>query len=189
MKRSWGKRKNESPKRRRRAKEEERQAVEAQAKITQLIRNAQEARANEIQAAVAEDAQKRADLELSAVDDMLSKIEQKISKATVREKDGLKLIDVEATRKNLSEVNSALDEYIGNLKAYKASETAAHELALASLKRERQSMRPKSRGIPELWRRLPVRYRMRRICRKRIRKTGKMLQSMHLKTYSAKYRR
>lgn len=116
-------------------KEEERQAVEAQAKITQLIRNAQEARANEIQAAVAEDAQKRADLELSAVDDMLSKIEQKISKATVREKDGLKLIDVEATRKNLSEINSALDEYIGNLKAYKASETAAHELALASLKK------------------------------------------------------
>lgn len=116
-------------------KKEENRTVEAQAKITQLIRNAQEARANEIQAAVAEDAQKRADLELSAVDDMLSKIEQKISKATVREKDGLKLIDVEATRKNLSEVNSALDEYIGNLKAYKASETAAHELALASLKK------------------------------------------------------
>lgn len=116
-------------------KKEENRTVEAQAKITQLIRNAQEARANEIQVAVAEDAQKRADLELSAVDDMLSKIEQKISKATVREKDGLKLIDVEATRKNLSEVNSALDEYIGNLKAYKASETAAHELALASLKK------------------------------------------------------
>jgi hypothetical protein len=116
-------------------KKEENRTVEAQAKITQLIRNAQEARANEIQAAVAEDAQKRADLELSAVDDMLSKIEQKISKATVREKDGLKLIDVEATRKNLTEVNSALDEYIGNLKAYKASETAAHELALASLKK------------------------------------------------------
>ena len=116
-------------------KKEENRTVEAQAKITQLIRNAQEARANEIQAAVAEDAQKRADLELSAVDDMLSKIEQKISKATVREKDGLKLIDVEATRKNLSEVNSALDEYIGNLKAYKASETAAHELVLASLKK------------------------------------------------------
>lgn len=116
-------------------KKEENRTVEAQAKITQLIRNAQEARANEIQAAVAEDAQKRADLELSAVDDMLSKIEQKISKATVREKDGLKLIDVEATRKNLSEVNFALDEYIGNLKAYKASETAAHELALASLKK------------------------------------------------------
>jgi hypothetical protein len=116
-------------------KKEENRTVEAQAKITQLIRNAQEARANEIQAAVAEDAQKRADLELSAVDDMLSKIEQKISKATVREKDGLKLIDVEATRKNLSEVNSALDEYIGNLKAYKASETAAHELTLSSLKK------------------------------------------------------
>lgn len=116
-------------------KKEENRTVEAQAKITQLIRNAQEARANEIQAAVAEDAQKRADLELSAVDDMLSKIEQKIGKATVREKDGLKLIDVEATRKNLAEVNSALDEYIGNLKAYKASEATAHELTLASLKK------------------------------------------------------
>lgn len=117
------------------AAKEENQTAETQAKITQLIQNAQDARANELQAATAEDAQKRADLELSAVDDMLAKIEQKISKATVREKDGLKLIDVEATRKNLTEANKLLGDYIADVEAYKASETAAHELALSSLKK------------------------------------------------------
>lgn len=117
------------------AEKEENKTAEAQARITQLIKNAQDARGKEIQEAVAEDARKRADLELSAVDDTLAKIDQKLSKATVREKNGLQLIDVEATRKNLAEVDAALNEYIGKLEAYKAAETAAHQETLASLKK------------------------------------------------------
>lgn len=102
--------------------------------ITDEMLSAQVARSRELETAAAGDAQKRADQELVALDFMLAQAQNKIGDLVKRNKDGLKLIDVVATRKNLADANQALDQYISKLFLYEADLKTAHELTLATLK-------------------------------------------------------
>ncbi len=114
--------------------EKEKDLTEEQQKaINELILNAQDARANELLKLTSDELAVRADLELSAIDDMYAQIEKK--QKIVRDKDDTGLIDVDATKNNLREINSSLDEYIKHLTAYQASLTEAHKIALTGLQK------------------------------------------------------
>ena len=117
----------------RRLAEDKSLTEEQQKAITELIVNAQDARANELLKLTADELEARADLELTAIDDMLLSAERKIGDVVARSKTGLELIDVEATRKNLAATNKALDEYIKRLTDYQGDLTLAHEATLSTL--------------------------------------------------------
>lgn len=101
--------------------------------ISEIILNAEKARAIELQTLQADDLQKRADLELSAIDAQLDDVRARVGETLVRDKEGLKLIDVDATRKNLAAVNLALSDYITGLKKYQQDLKVAHDATLATL--------------------------------------------------------
>lgn len=101
--------------------------------ITELILNAQKARGIAISRLTSEQLAQQADQQITAVEDTLKKVENKIGEVVVRNKTGLELIDVEATRKNLAATNAALDEYIAGLKKYLDEVKKAHEATLATL--------------------------------------------------------
>ncbi|WP_370866185.1 hypothetical protein [Bacteroides nordii] len=114
--------------------EKEKDLTEEQQKaINELILNAQDARANELLKLTSDELAVRADLELSAIDDMYAQIEKK--QKIVRDKDDTGLIDVDATKNNLREINSSLDEYIKHLTAYQASLTESHKISLTGLQK------------------------------------------------------
>ncbi|EIY47548.1 coiled-coil domain-containing protein [Bacteroides nordii] len=114
--------------------EKEKDLTEEQQKaINELILNAQDARANELLKLTSDELAVRADLELSAIDDMYAQIEKK--QKIVRDKDDIGLIDVDATKNNLREINSSLDEYIKHLTAYQASLTESHKISLTGLQK------------------------------------------------------
>lgn len=106
---------------------------EQQKQITELIINAQKERGIAITRITSEQLNQQADQQLTAVEDALKKVENKIGEVVVRNKTGLELIDVEATRKNLAATNAALDEYIAGLKKYLDEVKKAHEATLATL--------------------------------------------------------
>lgn len=104
------------------------------ADINAIIINAEKQQQNETRALIAEDLAKRTDLELNALDFRLAQIKNKIGDLTARDKDGLKLIDVAKTKKNIEETNAALARYVEDIKAYQSDLTLAHEATLATLK-------------------------------------------------------
>lgn len=106
---------------------------EQQKQITELILNAQKARGIALARLTSEQLNQQADQQLTAVEDALKKVENKIGEVVVRNKTGLELIDVEATRKNLAATNAALDEYIAGLKKYLDEVKKVHEATLATL--------------------------------------------------------
>lgn len=106
---------------------------EQQKQITELILNAQKARGIALARLTSEQLNQQADQQLTAVEDALKKVENKIGEVVVRNKTGLELIDVAATRKNLAATNAALDEYIAGLKKYLDEVKKAHEATLATL--------------------------------------------------------
>ena len=106
---------------------------EQQRQITELILNAQKARGNALSILNSEQLNQQADQQLTAVEDALKKVENKIGEVVVRNKTGLELIDVKATRKNLADTNAALDEYIKGLAKYLKEYQAASDATLATL--------------------------------------------------------
>jgi hypothetical protein len=102
--------------------------------ITQMIVNAQDARGNELEALTAEQIQRRTSQELAGVEFSLNQAQAKIGDYVKRNKDGLKLIDVKATRANLAAANDALGQYIGGLTKYQDDLKKSHEATLATLK-------------------------------------------------------
>lgn len=106
---------------------------EQQKQITELILNAQKARGIAIARITSEQLNQQADQQLTAVEDTLKKVENKIGEVVVRNKTGLEFIDVAATRKNLAATNAALDEYIAGIKKYLDEVRKAHEATLATL--------------------------------------------------------
>lgn len=101
--------------------------------INQIIINAERARQDEITAMVADDLNKRTDLELSALDFRLAQVKNKVGEMVARDKDGLKLIDVAKTKQNFEETNAALGKYVEDIKAYQDDLTVAHEMTLTTL--------------------------------------------------------
>lgn len=81
------------------------------------------------------DIQKRwADLSLKEADNQFRSIQDAREKLVVREKNGMQLIDIDATRKNLEETDRALNEYIGKLQTAKEKLKTVHEENLKGLK-------------------------------------------------------
>lgn len=107
--------------------------AKSRAEINETILNAEKARNAELLKLAAEDLQKRADLELAAVESRLQNTLAK-TESIVRSKKGLKLIDVDATKANLNDANAAYDEYITGLTNYAADAKAAHEETVRTLK-------------------------------------------------------
>lgn len=116
--------------------DEDKSLTEIQQKhISDLILNAQKMRGIALARLTSEQLNQQADLQLTAVEDTLKKIENRIGEVVVRDKTGLALIDVEATRKNLADTNAALGEYIEGLKKYMNETRNAHEATLATLQK------------------------------------------------------
>lgn len=114
--------------------DEDRQRLEEQQQqITELVLNAQKARDAALSRMAAEQLDRRAEQQLTAVEDALDAVRERVDEVVVRSKTGLELIDVEATRKNLADTNAALDEYIAGLRSYLGEAKAAHDAALATL--------------------------------------------------------
>lgn len=106
---------------------------EQQKQITELILNAQKARGTALARLTSEQLNQQADQQLTVVEGALKKVENKIGEIVVRNKTGLELIDVKATRKNLADTNAALDEYIKGLEKYLTEYQAASDATLATL--------------------------------------------------------
>lgn len=106
--------------------------------ITELILNAQDSRGRELDALSASQTQKRVDQEASGLEQSLNKslngLQSITDGYTARNKDGLKLIDVEGTRKNLAGANAVLGDYITGLKKYQSDLAEAHKRTLDTLK-------------------------------------------------------
>ena len=116
--------------------DEDKSLTEIQQKhISDLILNAQKMRGIALARLTSEQLNQQVDLQLTAVEDTLKKIENRIGEVVVRDKTGLALIDVEATRKNLADTNAALGEYIEGLKKYMNETRNAHEATLATLQK------------------------------------------------------
>lgn len=111
--------------------------ITQQAYITEQIKNAAILRDRELAAIAAAGLDARASEELAKTDDLLGRQRDKITKFTgeneVRSKTGLKLIDVAATRKNLADTNTALDQYIAGLTNYDLQLEKAHKSMLGTL--------------------------------------------------------
>lgn len=101
--------------------------------INESIINLEKAKNAELEKLTADDLQRRADLELAAVESRLTASMDRIEALTVRSKKGFNLIDVQATKANLNEANAAYDEYITGLTNYAADAKAAHEETLSTL--------------------------------------------------------
>lgn len=105
-----------------------------QEEIREILNMAWEARGKELDALNVEQVNRRAAQELTAVDFALAQAQAKIGDYTKRNPDGLKLIDVKATRANLAAANDALGDYVTGLTKYQGEIKAAHESTLAGLK-------------------------------------------------------
>lgn len=113
--------------------EEEGLTEKQRKRVDELILNAQKARGIALSRLWGEQLEKIAGLQLSAVDDTLKSIEDKIENAVARKKDGSGLIDVKGTRENLAEVDSALDEYILGLNKYLDAAKMAYDAVSSTL--------------------------------------------------------
>lgn len=120
---------------RRKLETEETLTQEAQEAINLLIEGAEKARQKELTDLAVAEAQKRAALQLAVIDDWVAQTEQKIGEVKVRDKDGMQLIDVEATRQNLAAENEMLAEYVVRMTAYRNQLEEASDRELAGLKK------------------------------------------------------
>lgn len=102
--------------------------------LNEMVENYDVQRNRELAKIAADGAQQRSAIELAAIDFTLQQANNKIGELTKRNKDGLKLIDVDATRKALAAANSALADYVTRLMNYEADLQAAHKQTLATLK-------------------------------------------------------
>jgi len=107
---------------------------EQQNRITELILNAQKARGNALLKLTSDQLNRQADQQLTAVEDALTAVKNGIDEIVVRDKTGMELIDVKATRKNLADTNDALEKYVKGLAQYRADLKKAHEETLKTLK-------------------------------------------------------
>lgn len=80
------------------------------------------------------DSDRRNSLLLSGLDIALEQAQQKIGDVVARDKDGLQLINIDATRANLAAANKALDEYIVGVKKAQEVLKTSHEETLKNLK-------------------------------------------------------
>lgn len=81
------------------------------------------------------DLKSKTDLQLSELDRLSNLIKEKQEKITVRDSGGFNLIDIDATRENLSQMDSSLNKYIGGLSGYLDKLKVSHEVVLSSLKK------------------------------------------------------
>lgn len=118
----------------RRTLDEDKTLTEAQIKaITQIMLNEEKARGIALRQVAADEINQRAELELQAIEDNATAARDRIGKVLVRDTGGLKLIDVEATRRNLEDTDRVLDEYVRKLIEYRDTLQASHEATLSTL--------------------------------------------------------
>lgn len=106
---------------------------EQQKQITELILNAQKARGIALANMTNEQLNQQTDLQLTAVEDALRKVENKVGEVVVRSKTGLELIDVKATRDNFDTLNKGLTDYIKGLSLYQIYLKKSHEDTLKTM--------------------------------------------------------
>ena len=117
-----------------RLEEEKSLTVEQQNEITEIIENTQKERGAALAKLQADELKEQSETELSGIESSLTIARNRIGEILERDKGGLKLIDVDATKNNLSETNSALDEYISGIKGYLTDLKTSHEVMLDGLK-------------------------------------------------------
>lgn len=76
----------------------------------------------------------QSDKELASLERFITDTQQRIGDIEVRDKTGLQLIDVEATRRNLNETDKALTEYVSKIQQAQEKIRALHEANLKNLK-------------------------------------------------------
>jgi len=116
--------------------DEEKDLTEAQRQaLNEMVLNYDKQRNAELEAVTVESLNRRANLELQALESTLKQAQDKIGEVTVKNKSGIwaGVIDVDATRANLAASNAALDEYVASLTKYQNDLKAAHEATLATL--------------------------------------------------------
>lgn len=117
-----------------RLEQDETLTLEAKQRLTDLIIGAEEAREKAITNLRLAEIDKRASLERGKIDDWLAGTEQQIGKVIVRSKTGLELIDVKATRDNLTATNAMLSNYVSQLERHKLTLATAHSESIKQLK-------------------------------------------------------
>lgn len=116
--------------------DEEKDLTEAQRQaLNEMVLNYDKQRNAELEAVTVESLNRRANLELQALESTLKQAQDKIGEVTVKNKSGIwaGVIDVDATRANLAASNAALDEYVASLTKYQNDLKTAHEATLATL--------------------------------------------------------
>lgn len=114
--------------------DEDKTLTEGQQKqITELIINAQKERGIALANMTNEQLNQQTDLQLTAVEDALRKVENKVGEVVVRSKTGLELIDVKATRDNFDTLNKGLTDYIKGLAQYQIDLKKSHEDTLKTM--------------------------------------------------------
>ena len=101
--------------------------------ITDLIVQTNIKRNKELENLNNEALQKNADFQIRTVETTLKTIRDKTGELVARDKDGMQLINVDKTRKNLEAVRSALADYVTGVKTYQTDLTTAYEAATASM--------------------------------------------------------
>lgn len=103
-------------------------------RLTEVMLNLRKERDRELAKLDAALLQQQADAAIASVDNTLAAVEARVGEVTKRNKNGLQLIDVDATRANLKTVAAALASYVDGVQQYQKDLTAAHEATLATLK-------------------------------------------------------
>jgi hypothetical protein len=116
-----------------RLEEEKTLTEEGQKQITELIINAEKARDASLSRLMGEQLTQQAEQGLTALEDTLKRVKEKIGDFVVRSSTGLNIIDVDGTRKNFDLANAALDEYVSGLKKYLGEVKTAHLTHLATM--------------------------------------------------------
>lgn len=102
--------------------------------IGEMVINAEAQKQNALNVVTADSAKKRSDQLLNSLEADLADATGLIGNFVVRNKDGLKLIDVEKTRQNLADANGAIDIYIAGLREYLVELEKTHVATLATMK-------------------------------------------------------
>lgn len=118
-----------------RMKGEEGKTKEGMERLEKLRDTYYERWAQESDKARADSAKKEADTYLLSIETAFSSAQNKLGDLIKRDKEGFNLIDIDATRANLSQMDSSLNEYIGGLSGYLDKLKVSHEVALSSLKK------------------------------------------------------
>lgn len=114
---------------------EEGATKEGMERLTKLRDTYYERWMQEYDEAQADDAKRQANTYLSSLETAFSSAQNKLGDLVKRESGGLNLIDVDATRDNLREMDSVLNEYIGGLSGYLDKLKVSHDAMLSTLKK------------------------------------------------------